>query len=86
MKQALAGLVLGAPLAAMITSFVALWMPQGWASLLVPIVVLVFPVWAGVVALSLLLDSARWAWITLILANLACFGLVSLSLRWHSGV
>jgi len=70
----LAGTLLGLPLAAALCTLSILWLPAGWWSGAVAAVLMVLPLWVGIICVCLLFPSNRSAWLWMAGLNLIAFG------------
>jgi hypothetical protein len=72
--RCVAGVLLGFPLAAALLRLLLRALPHDGAAYLVPVLILFFPLWCGVMIGAYLFRSATRAWTTLGAANLLAFG------------
>jgi len=77
--RCLAGTVLGFPLAGMLLALGLCWLPGHGQDWLIPVLLLFFPLWVGVMAGSYMFRSGARAWLVLVAANGAVFALLWLS-------
>lgn len=73
MARCLAGTLLGFPLAAALIALPLRWLPHGGAALLIPAMILFFPLWIALMAGSYMFRSGARAWMVLAIANAAAF-------------
>lgn len=76
LSRCFAGILLGAPLAAFFLGLCVWISPGPWENVVVPWLLLFFPAWVGVMAATYLFRSATRAWVVLLVANVAMFGLL----------
>ncbi|WP_243042525.1 hypothetical protein [Dyella sedimenti] len=82
--RCLAGTLLGFPLAAALLALALQWLPDHGAALLIPALILFFPLWIGLMAGAYLFRSGPRAWLVLGAANAAAFlALWAGRLGWH---
>lgn len=77
--RCLAGTLLGFPLSGMLLALCLFWLPQHGQAWLIPVLLLFFPLWIGVMAASYMFRSGTRAWLALAAANGALFVLLWLS-------
>jgi hypothetical protein len=77
--RCLAGAVLGFPLAAWLLALFLHWLPGHGQDWLIPVLLLFFPLWVGVMAGSYMFRNGARAWLALGAANGAVFTLLWLS-------
>ena len=85
MGRCLAGTLLGFPLAGMLLAFALFWLPRHGETVLIPVLLLFFPLWVGVMAGSYMFRSGARAWLVLVAANGAVFALLWLSRHLAGG-
>lgn len=83
--RCLAGTVLGFPLAGMLLALGLYWLPGHGQDWLIPVLLLFFPLWLGVMAGSYMFRSGARAWLALGAANGAAFVLLWLSRQLAGG-
>jgi hypothetical protein len=83
--RCLAGTVLGFPLAGMLLALLLQVLPGHGQDWLIPVMLLFFPLWLGVMAASYLFRSGRRAWLVLGAAGGAAFALLWLSRHFGGG-
>ncbi|WP_430390080.1 hypothetical protein [Dyella sp. 20L07] len=71
--RCLAGTLLGFPLAAALLALLLHWLPDRGAALLIPALILFFPLWTALMAGAYMFRSGARAWLVLSLANAAAF-------------
>ncbi|RDI99446.1 hypothetical protein DVT68_00865 [Dyella solisilvae] len=71
--RCLAGALLGFPLAAALLALALYWLPNHGQALLVPALILFFPLWTALMAGAYQFRSGRRAWLLLGLANAVAF-------------
>ena len=74
--KCLAGILLGAPLSAAVLGLVVWSWPGEWEHVVIPVLLLFFPLWAGVMAAAYMFRNATRAWIGLAAANAIAFVLL----------
>lgn len=77
--RCLAGAVLGFPLSGMLLALCLFWLPGHGQNWLIPVLLLFFPLWVGVMAGSYMFHSGARAWTVLAGANAAVSALLWLS-------
>ncbi len=80
--RCLAGTVLGFPLAGMLLALALHWLPEHGQHWLIPVLLLFFPLWVGVMAGSYMFRNGARAWLALGAANGLAFALLWLSRHW----
>jgi len=79
LARTFAGILLGLPLSMAIVS-VAIWVwPRSSESVVIPMMVIFFPLWIGIMAATFLFRSGMRAWAWLAVANVAAFGALFLA-------
>ena len=79
LAKTFAGILLGLPLSMAVVSL-AVWLwPHSSESVVIPMLVLFFPLWIGVMACSFLFRSGARAWAWLAVANLGAFAALFLA-------
>ena len=79
LAKTFAGILLGLPLSMAVVSL-AVWLwPHSSESVVIPMLVLFFPLWIGVMACSFLFRSGVRAWAWLAVANLGAFAALFLA-------
>lgn len=73
-----AAALLGLPLSVGLIGLVALLWPGQNSQLVLPWLLMVFPIWIGIMASTFLFRSGKQAWLILGIATLSCFALLSL--------
>lgn len=73
-----AAALLGLPLSVGLIGLVALLWPGQNNQLVLPWLLMVFPVWIGIMAGTFLFRSGKQAWLVLSIATVSCFALMSL--------
>jgi hypothetical protein len=73
-----AAALLGLPLSVALIGLVALLWPGQSNQLVLPWLLMVFPIWIGIMAGTFLFRSGKQAWLILGIATLSCFALLSL--------
>jgi hypothetical protein len=71
--RCLAGTLLGFTLAAALLALALHWLPDHGAAVLIPALILFFPLWTGLMAGAYLFRSAARAWLVLGAANALAF-------------
>ena len=71
--RCLAGILLGFPLAASLLALALYWLPNHGEALLIPALILFFPLWIGLMAGAFQFRSGPRAWLVLGLANAVAF-------------
>jgi len=79
LAKTFAGILLGLPLSMAVVSLVIWLWPHSSESVVIPIFVLFFPLWIGVMAATFLFRSGARAWAWLAVANLGAFGALFLA-------
>lgn len=77
--RCLAGTLLGFPLSGMLLALCLFWLPEHGQNGLIPVLLLFFPLWIGVMAGSYMFRSGARAWLTLAAANGGVFAVLWLS-------
>lgn len=77
--RCLAGTLLGFPLSAMLLALCLFWLPGHGQAGLIPVLLLFFPLWVGVMAGSYMFRDGRRAWLVLGTANGVVFATLWLS-------
>lgn len=77
--RALAGTVLGLPLAGLILALALHWLPNHGQTVLVPVLILFFPLWTVVMIASYMFRSGTRAFSVLVAANVAVLAVLWLS-------
>lgn len=79
LAKTFAGIVLGLPLSMALVA-VAIWLwPHSSESVVIPMMVIFFPLWIGIMAATFLFRSGVRAWAWLAAANLAAFAALFLA-------
>ncbi|WP_114240686.1 hypothetical protein [Dyella sp. C9] len=73
MARCLAGTLLGFPLAAALLALLLHWLPDHGRAVLIPALILFFPLWIAFMAGAYMFRSGSRAWLVLGLANAAAF-------------
>lgn len=86
LAKALAGILLGLPLSMAVVSL-AIWLwPHSSESVVIPMLVMFFPLWIGVMAATFLFRSGVRAWAWLAVANLGAFAALFLAKQTLPGL
>jgi len=80
----LAGTLLGLPLAVVLCTLGARWLPADWEGGMVIALMLSFVLWVAIISLSLLFATSRAAWLWLLAADLIGFGLLWTARLMHA--
>ena len=86
LAKTFAGIVLGLPLSMALVA-VAIWLwPHSSESVVIPMMVIFFPLWIGIMAATFLFrtDVRAWAWLAV--ANLAAFATLFLAKHTMPGL
>ncbi|SFS19332.1 hypothetical protein SAMN05216570_3987 [Dyella sp. OK004] len=83
--RCLAGTLAGFPLSGLLLALVLHWLPDHGQTWLIPVLLLFFPLWAGVMIGSYLFRNGTRAWLTLGAANALIFALLWLSRHLAAG-
>ncbi|NID16609.1 hypothetical protein [Luteibacter yeojuensis] len=79
LAKTFAGILLGLPLSMAVVSL-AIWLwPHSSESVVIPMLMLFFPLWIGVMAATFLFRRGAHAWMWLAAANLAAFAALFLA-------
>ncbi|MGF6711064.1 hypothetical protein QFZ41_002028 [Luteibacter sp. W1I16] len=86
LAKTFAGILLGLPLSMALVA-VAIWIwPPSSESVVIPMMVIFFPLWIGIMAATFLFRSGARAWAWLAVANLAAFAALFLAKHTMPGL